>query len=138
MNDGTSVGGGRGSEMEGVVDRECYWKGPKGPGRDEGGKGGGGSRGHRVVGWRDDGLEPKCGGGVWGRSIATGLGRKPMGGCYSAEVRRPAIRSTAHDPILSIPILVCCTNQRLSGSVKQNTRIPQAPQGRTAITIIQV
>ena len=24
-----------------------------------------------------------------------------MGGCYSAEMRRPAIRSTAHDPILS-------------------------------------
>ena len=26
-----------------------------------------------------------------------------MGGCYSAEMRRPAIRSTAHDPILSYP-----------------------------------
>ena len=38
-----------------------------------------------------------------GRSIATGLGRKPVGGCYSAEMRRPAIRSTAHDPILSYP-----------------------------------
>ena len=25
-----------------------------------------------------------------------------MGGCYSAEMRRPAIRSTAHDPILYI------------------------------------
>ena len=22
-----------------------------------------------------------------------------MGGCYSAEMRRPAIRSTAHDPM---------------------------------------
>ena len=40
------------------------------------------------------------GGGVWGKSIATGLGREPVGGCYSAEMRRPAIRSTAHDPIL--------------------------------------
>ena len=63
--------------------------------------GGGGSRGPRVVGGRDDGLEPKEGGGAWGRSIAIGLGRKPVGGCYSAEMRRPAIRSTEHDPILS-------------------------------------
>ena len=66
----------------------------------KGGKGGGGNRGHRVVGVRDDGLEPKGGGRAWGSSIATGLGRKPVGGCYSAEMRRPAIRSTAHDPIL--------------------------------------
>ena len=36
-----------------------------------------------------------------GGSLATGLGRKPVGGCYSAEMRRPAIRSTVHDPILS-------------------------------------
>ena len=36
--------------------------------------------------------------------IAIGLGRKPVGGCYIAEMRRPAIRSTAHDPILSINI----------------------------------
>ena len=62
--------------MEGVVDRECHWKGPEGPGRDEWGKGGGGG------------------------TIATGLGRKPVGGCYSAEMRKPAIRSTAHEPIL--------------------------------------
>ena len=40
--------------------------------------------------------------GPGGRSIATGLGRKPVRGCYSAEMRRPAIRSTAHDPILSM------------------------------------
>ena len=90
--DGTSVGGGRGTEMEGVVDRKCKWKGLESPARD-----GGGSRGHRVVGGRDDGLEPKGGGGGR-RSIATGSGRKPVGGCYSAEIRRPAIRSTAHDP----------------------------------------
>ena len=52
----------------------------------------------------DDALQPKGGGGgVWGKSIATGLGREPVGGCYSAEMRRPAIRSTAHDPILSYP-----------------------------------
>ena len=38
MNDGTSVGGGRGTKMEGVADRECHWKGPEGPARDEGGK----------------------------------------------------------------------------------------------------
>ena len=41
-----------------------------------------------------------------GRSIATGLRRKPVGGCYGAEMRRPAIRSTAHDLILSYPIPV--------------------------------
>ena len=38
VNDGTSVGSGRGTEMEGVVDRECHWKGSEGPGRDEGGR----------------------------------------------------------------------------------------------------
>ena len=36
MNDGTSVGGGQGTEMEGVVDRECHWKGPEGQGRVKG------------------------------------------------------------------------------------------------------
>ena len=61
MNDGTSVGSGRGTEMEGVGERECHWKGPEGPGRDEGGKGGGGSWRHRVVGGRDDGLQLKVG-----------------------------------------------------------------------------
>ena len=40
VNDGTSVGGGWGTEMERVVDRECHWKGPEGPGPDEGGEGG--------------------------------------------------------------------------------------------------
>ena len=74
VNDRASVGGGRGTEMEGVVYRECHWKGPYGPGQDEWGKGGGGS-------------------------IAICLGRKSVGGCYSAEMRRPAIRSTAHEPI---------------------------------------
>ena len=39
VNDGTSVGGGRGTEMEGMVDRECHWKGPEGPGLVEKGKG---------------------------------------------------------------------------------------------------
>ena len=45
MKDGTSVGGGRETEMGGVVDRECHWKGPEGLGRDERGEweeGGGG------------------------------------------------------------------------------------------------
>ena len=46
-------------------------------------------------------------------SIATGLGRKPGGCCYSAEMRRPAIRSTAHDPILSYPILNCANTQEI-------------------------
>ena len=41
MNDATSVGGGRGTEMEGVVDRECHWKGPEGLGRNEWGERGG-------------------------------------------------------------------------------------------------
>ena len=82
-----------------MVDRGCHLKGPEGRGRDEGGKGGGGSQGHRVVGGREDGLEPKGGVRFGARSIATGLGRKPVGGCYSAEMRRPAIRSTAHEPI---------------------------------------
>ena len=50
VNDGTSVGGGRGTEMESVGDRECHWKGPEGPGRDEWGKGGGGGGGEEGVG----------------------------------------------------------------------------------------
>ena len=41
VNDGTSVGSGRGTEMESVVHRECHWKGPEGLGpagwRGEGG-----------------------------------------------------------------------------------------------------
>ena len=36
--------------MEGLVNSGCHWKSPEGPGRDEGGKGGGESRGHRVAG----------------------------------------------------------------------------------------
>ena len=60
-------------------------------------KGGRGEEGHRVVGGRDDGLEPKGGGGGGGGGVATGLGRKPVGGCDSAEMRRPATRSTAHE-----------------------------------------
>ena len=56
-----SVYGGRGTEMEGVVARECHWEGPEGLGRDEGGRR---ESGHRVVEGRYDGLEPK--GGVGG------------------------------------------------------------------------
>ena len=48
--------------------------------------------------WRD-----QCRRWTGERSIATGLGRKPVGYCYSVEMRRPAIRSTAHDPTLSYP-----------------------------------
>ena len=44
VNDRTSVGGGQGTETEGVVDRVLEARAGKG------GKGGGGSRGHRVVG----------------------------------------------------------------------------------------
>ena len=39
VNVGTNVGGGRGTEMGGVGERGCQWKGPEGPGQDEGGKG---------------------------------------------------------------------------------------------------
>ena len=74
VNDGTSVGGGRGTEMESVVDRVCHWKGPEGPGRYEKGQGVGGSRGHREVGGRDDGLEPKGGGG--GRAVGEEYSRQ--------------------------------------------------------------
>ena len=35
VNDKTNVGRGRGTEMEGVVYRECHWNGPEGPGQDE-------------------------------------------------------------------------------------------------------
>ena len=41
--------------------RECYYRGPEGPGQDEWEKGRGGSRGHRV-GRGGEGLEPKGGG----------------------------------------------------------------------------
>ena len=61
---------------------------------------GGGKResGHRV--------RTERGVGPGGTSIATGLGRKPVGGCYSAEMARPVISSTAHDPILSYILLL--------------------------------
>ena len=72
----------------------CGWQGgslegSRRPGPGWRGEGGGGSRGQRVVRGRDDGLEPKREGGrTWGMSVVTGLGRKPVGGCYSAEMRR--------------------------------------------------
>ena len=55
------------------------WKGPEGPGRDEGGKGGGGSRGHWVVGGRDDGLEPKGAGRAWGEEYSDWLREEASG-----------------------------------------------------------
>ena len=61
VNDGTSVGGGYEAGTEVVVNRRDHGKGLEGLGLTEGGKGGGGSRGHRVVGGRDDGLELKGG-----------------------------------------------------------------------------
>ena len=96
-----SVGGGRGAEMEVWLTGSVTGSVQKARAEM---KGGGGRRGHRVVGGRDAGLVPKGGGGGGGgvgpvgRSVATGLGRKPVRGCYSAEMRRPAIRTTAHDP----------------------------------------
>ena len=47
VNDRTSVGGGKGTEMEGVVDRVL-----KALAGMKGGRGGGGGGGHRVVGGR--------------------------------------------------------------------------------------
>ena len=63
VKDGTSVGEGYEAGTKVVVDGGDHGKGPEGLGLNEGGKGGGGSRGHRVVGGRDDRLEPKGGGG---------------------------------------------------------------------------
>ena len=79
VNDGTSVGSGRGTEMEGGVDKESHWKGPEGLGWHERRKGGGGSLGHRVVGGRDDGLEPKEGSRAWGEEYSDWL-REEAGG----------------------------------------------------------
>ena len=56
MNDRTSVGGGQGTETEGVVHRVLKAR----AGMKEG-KGGGGSREHRVVGGRGTGLVPEGG-----------------------------------------------------------------------------
>ena len=81
VNDGTSVGGGRGTEMEGVVDRECHWNSgwvQKARAGMEG-EGGGGSRGHRVVGGRDDGLEPKGVGMAWGEEYSDWLREEASG-----------------------------------------------------------
>ena len=74
VNDGTSVGGGRGTEME-------VWLTDSVTGRVQkaqaGMKGGGGRTGNRVVGWRDDGLEPNG-------------GRKGLGEEYSDWLREEA------------------------------------------------
>ena len=61
VNDRTSVGGGRGTKMEVWLTKSVAGRVQK---AHAGMKGGGGIRGHRVVGGRDDGLEPKGGGGV--------------------------------------------------------------------------
>ena len=80
-------------------------EGSRRPGPGWKGEGGRREEGHRVVcvcvggggGGRRIRTE-RVGVGPGGRSIATGLGRKPVGGCDSAEMRGPAIRSTAHEP----------------------------------------
>ena len=69
VNDGTIIGGGRGTETEGVVDRECHLNGPEGPGWKNEGERGGGDSGHRLLmggtgGTGDDGLKPKGGVGL--------------------------------------------------------------------------
>ena len=53
-----------------------------------------------VLGWKAETYNP----GLW--SGAPHSTWKPVGGCDSTEMRRPAIRSTAHDPILSYPMLL--------------------------------
>ena len=69
--------------MEGVVDRECHWKGPEGPGRDEGGKGGGWSL---VLSFQIIGSPP-------GRSIAPmGWGARGVGSYGAAVVNAPNAR----------------------------------------------
>ena len=61
VNDGTSVGGGRVTEMEVWLTKSVTGKVQKARAGMKGGEGGGGSQGHRVVGGRDDGLELKEG-----------------------------------------------------------------------------
>ena len=60
------------------------WQGPEGPGRDEGGEGGGGSRGHRVVGGGSGtGLVPEGGRAEVG-GLVTDTWVVSEGGCASA------------------------------------------------------
>ena len=66
VNDGTSVGGGRGTEMDVWLTGSVTGRVQKARAEMKGGKGGGGNQGHRVVGVRDDGLEPKGGVGPGG------------------------------------------------------------------------
>ena len=91
----------------------CCWQGPEGPGRDEGGKGGGGSRGHRVVGGRGTGLVPE-GGRVGVKGLATDTWVVSEGGCASAA--SGDLRSGAPHTILSYPILPISLLSKMSAS----------------------
>ena len=77
VNDGTSVGGGRETEMEVWLTGSVTGRVQKARAEMKG-EGRGGSRGHMVVGGRDDGLEPKRGGACgeeysdWLREEASG------------------------------------------------------------------
>ena len=80
VNEGTSVGGGRGTEMEVWLTGSVTGRVQK---AQAGMKRGGGTRGNRVVGGRDDGLEPKGGGGgggrAWGEEYSDWLREKASG-----------------------------------------------------------
>ena len=69
--------------MEGVVDKECHWKGPEGPGRDEGGGGGGGmgEEGVGGIGSRGEGrrIRTERGGAAWGEEYSDWLREEASG-----------------------------------------------------------
>ena len=51
------------------------------------------------------------------RDVTEALGVKSVGGCYSDEMRRPAIRSTAHSPIQSSRSQPAFQRSRVPGTV---------------------
>ena len=79
----------------------CGWQGmslegSRRPGLGWRGEGGGGSRGHRVVGGKGPRIRTERGVGPGGRSIATGLRRKPVRGCCkdpAGNAGKPVLRT---------------------------------------------
>ena len=70
VNDGTSVGGGRGTEMEVWLTGSVTGRSQKARDEMKGERGEEGGGGDRVVGGGGDGLEPKVGWGrAWGREV---------------------------------------------------------------------
>ena len=98
----------------------CGWQGvtlegSRRPGPGWRGERGGGSWGHRVVRGGGGGATDwnRKGGRAWGRSIVTGLRRKPVGGCIvlkCGDLRSGAPRTILSCPILSYLILLRPTN----------------------------